>query len=98
MILTRRSFFSGLAATLAAPAIVHAGNLMPVKARRAVSIIIPDWEDSFLEGLSQQMASTFVYGNCDVAPTQFTGFMPLVSAPPMTVADYAAIIAAEEYA
>lgn len=31
--ITRRSFFSGLAATLAAPAIVHAGNLMPISSR-----------------------------------------------------------------
>lgn len=32
MILARRSFIAGLATLIAAPAIVHAGNLMPVRA------------------------------------------------------------------
>lgn len=32
MILGRRKFLAGLGAMLAAPAIVHAGNLMPIKA------------------------------------------------------------------
>ncbi len=32
MIHTRRKFLTGLGSLLAAPAIVHAGNLMPVKA------------------------------------------------------------------
>ena len=34
MIHTRRKFLIGLGSLLAAPAIVHAGNLMPVKALR----------------------------------------------------------------
>lgn len=34
MIHTRRKFLTGLGSLLAAPAIVHAGNLMPVKALR----------------------------------------------------------------
>ena len=29
--ISRRSFFTGLVASLAAPAIVHAGNLMPIR-------------------------------------------------------------------
>jgi len=34
-------------------------------------------EDSaFLEGMSQQMATTFFYGNSGTAPSQFTGFSP----------------------
>jgi hypothetical protein len=34
-------------------------------------------EDSaFLEGMSQQMATTFWYGNSATAPSQFTGFSP----------------------
>lgn len=39
MILARRSFLVGLGSMLAAPAIVHAANIMPV---RRVSIIIPE--------------------------------------------------------
>lgn len=34
MTLNRRGLLLGLASALAAPAIVHAGNLMPVKAMR----------------------------------------------------------------
>ena len=34
-------------------------------------------EDSaFLEGMSQQMATTFFYGNTNTVPSQFTGFSP----------------------
>lgn len=34
-------------------------------------------EDSaFLEGMSQQMATTFFYGNAGTTPSQFTGFSP----------------------
>ena len=36
MILGRRSFLAGLGAMLAAPAIVHAGNLMPISAAHLV--------------------------------------------------------------
>ena len=31
---------------------------------------------AFLEGMSQQMATTFWYGNSATAPSQFTGFAP----------------------
>lgn len=33
-------------------------------------------DDSHLEGLSQQMATTIFYGNVSVTPQQFTGFSP----------------------
>ena len=37
-------------------------------------------EDSaFLEGMSQQMATTFFYGNSSTVPSQFTGFTPRYS-------------------
>lgn len=38
MILGRRSFLVGMGAMLAAPAIVHAGNLMPVKAFKIIRL------------------------------------------------------------
>lgn len=40
MIINRRGILGGLASMLAAPAIVHAGNLMPVK---AIKPAIPMW-------------------------------------------------------
>lgn len=33
-------------------------------------------DDAHLEGLSQQMAGTIMYGNSGINPTQFTGFTP----------------------
>lgn len=33
-------------------------------------------DDAHLEGLSQQMATTIMYGNSAINPTQFTGFTP----------------------
>ena len=33
-------------------------------------------DNAFLEGMSQQMATTIFYGNAATAPTQFTGFAP----------------------
>lgn len=33
-------------------------------------------DSSFLEGMSQQMATTFFYGNSAATPSQFTGFSP----------------------
>ena len=40
MIIRRRSFLAGLGSMLAAPAIVHAGNLMPVKALPKVPVAV----------------------------------------------------------
>jgi|SRR5579884_222415 len=34
-------------------------------------------DNAFMEGMSQQVAKTFVYGNATVSPAQFTGFSPL---------------------
>ena len=33
-------------------------------------------DNAFLEGMSQQMATTIFYGNSSTSPTQFTGFAP----------------------
>jgi hypothetical protein len=41
VIATRRGFLAGLGSLLAAPAIVHAGNLMPVKVMRPGVTITP---------------------------------------------------------
>lgn len=34
-------------------------------------------DNAFLEGMSQNVAKTFMYGNSTVSPSQFTGFSPL---------------------
>jgi hypothetical protein len=48
---SRRSFLSGLGSMLAAPAIVHAGNLMPVRAVPVVGL----WDP--IEGMKSQVHS-----------------------------------------
>jgi hypothetical protein len=40
MIIRRRAFLGGLLSSLAAPAIVHAGNLMPIKAAKDGRMIL----------------------------------------------------------
>lgn len=44
MILGRRAFLSGLGALLAAPAIVHAGNLMPVSAKMVAPVSLLEFD------------------------------------------------------
>lgn len=44
--IARRSFLTGLVSLIAAPAIVHAGNLMPVKALRPLLTTMPDLLDA----------------------------------------------------
>ena len=77
----RRSFLKGVAAALAAPAIVHAGNLMPIKPvqealpmLREIDIVSNPEFQEFLEGMSQRMVATIFYGNPDWEPMQFAGF------------------------
>ena len=78
MIVARRKFLTGLGAMIAAPAIVHAGNLMPIKALKELS-----FEDS-IALLKQRMAEcnavmrrqithTIFYGSED-PPVLFSGF------------------------
>ncbi len=49
MIHTRRKFLTGMGSLLAAPAIVHAGNLMPVKAAKLLTL--EDYQVRILEPL-----------------------------------------------
>lgn len=52
MNLSRRGFLSGLGSLLAAPAIVHAGNLMPVKLIPATTFHPGDFPVPFVDNLS----------------------------------------------
>lgn len=67
--IVRRSFLKGFAAFMAAPAIVHVGNLMPIKSMPIKSMLeVTEYE---LAGMS---ASTIFYGNAEWLPIRFTGF------------------------
>ena len=76
MSLSRRGFLTGIGVLVAAPAIVRASSLMPIKAaplvvygRSPAMVALPDWE--FLEGMTQRLVATIVYGNPDWSPMQF---------------------------
>lgn len=67
MISSRRSFLTGLGSLLAAPAIVKASSLMPVKALSAADLddlVERMYRESleYLDGMSQQIAATIIYG------------------------------------
>lgn len=73
--IARRGFLTGLAAAFAAPAIVKASSLMPVKSYSDVDIykLLAEriWEAEKI--LRASMAQNIFYGTAD-APLQFTGF------------------------
>lgn len=78
---SRRSFITGLVSFVAAPAIVRAVNIMPVKAIR--EIVGADWryvvravdiDITYVDGLSQSIVQTLFYGDPDAPPTEFVGF------------------------
>lgn len=76
--LSRRGFFAGLGASLvAAPAIVRAASLMPVKV-----VVRPHpckmWA-SYLHEYNLMVENAILYGNSEWSPTQFTGLVPLSS-------------------
>jgi hypothetical protein len=74
-VIHRRSFLTGLGALIAAPSIVHAGNLMPVSSRAIMGVTNRDlWETQFIEEMVQRLSITLIYGNPETAPTQFMGF------------------------
>lgn len=87
---SRRGFLAGLTAAIAAPAIVKATSLMPIKVvkptmqdlvvygRSPAMDALPSLE--FLEGMSQRMAMTLFYGNPDATPLEFSGFMSMLPA------------------
>jgi hypothetical protein len=56
-VLARRGFLLGLGSLIAAPAIVRAGSLMPVKA----SLCESDDDHHFLKGMSQRIHATMFY-------------------------------------
>lgn len=61
---SRRSFFTGLASLIAAPAIVRAGSLMPVKAPRVV-FTLADYDrimKPILDKMAQQIADNIMNG------------------------------------
>lgn len=62
MLLSRRLFFSGVAATLAAPAIVRAESLMPV---RRVVLVRPPWDKLILslraDGVWEELDALYVF-------------------------------------
>lgn len=70
MTLSRRGFIGGLTAALAAPAIVRAASLMPVKQMPAPLMRMTDAEIvEFLEGMSQQVVQTIIDGNPEFLAT-----------------------------
>lgn len=76
--IARRKFLIGLGSMLAAPAIVHAGNLMPIKAlpltREQMIAEMLSQTTEYLEGMSQNIAHTIIYGNPKFMALQITGF------------------------
>ena len=76
MTLSRRSLLTGL---LSSAAVIAAGPVTKLVPPIPVGRDYPwfeHWEAEqvkFLEGLSQRAVSTFIYGNSDATPRQFTG-------------------------
>jgi hypothetical protein len=79
--LSRRGFFSGLAATIAAPAVIRTpGLLMQVKAVQGLPPVpkivkLDDERYRYLEVLveiEQRFVHTILFGNPEFAPTQFS--------------------------
>jgi hypothetical protein len=72
--ISRRKFLAGTAAL----AIVRVGSLTPVVPLTALMIINEAYrrisDVTYLEGLSEQVSQTIIYGNPDWAPMQFVGF------------------------
>ena len=63
MIMNRRGILLGLASALAAPAIVHAGNLMPVKALPVEFTYDAQWiEVSLGYAITRQALDAALYG------------------------------------
>lgn len=81
--MNRRSFLKGL---IAAPVVIKASSLMPV--RGLIMATQPPPEEILdelmrhnLRRLSQQVESTIMYGNSEFEPLQFTGFAIQTSIP-----------------
>ena len=76
MISSRRSFITGLAALVAAPAIVRVASLMPVR-----GIVMPITYQGVLLEFDQPHTFTVLYSNPEYMPVYFSGFLPLVEMP-----------------
>lgn len=78
---SRRSFITGLVSFVAAPAIVKAASLMPVKVmprelevygRSPAMDALPELE--YIRGMTQRLTHIIWYGNPDSMPLAFNGF------------------------
>lgn len=77
----RRGFIAGLAAAFAAPAIVRASSLMPVKKMPAVDVL--DLLARRVQAAQALMVDHFnnmMYGDGDVMPLRYSGLAQLISA------------------
>lgn len=74
MILARRSFLAGLGSLLAAPAIVHAGNIMPVRSIERLILPAYDW-DSF-DAFNVNMDATYQWVDQTFAG-EYAGWSPV---------------------
>ena len=77
LILPRRKFLMGAAALFAAPAIVRASSLMPVKSMPTGTTLATFEREylRYLEGMAQKITEIY-YGNSEWSPVTFTGFIP----------------------
>lgn len=84
MNLSRRSFFAGTAALIAAPAIVRVSSIMPVSMPKIVPMTAAELlalDEAWLAGMQQTITATIWYGNPDAQPLQFDGFRSFYSSP-----------------
>lgn len=75
--LSRRGFLGGLLSTAAVISSGPIARIVPpteieVYGRSPGMVALEDLK--FLEGMSQKIVQTFIYGNPEWCPTQFTGF------------------------
>lgn len=74
----RRKFLTGLASLIAAPAVVRASSLMPVKALRPApameinALLRLRLEECY--AVTRQNMCTMLYSNPEFTPVEFTGF------------------------
>lgn len=73
----RRSFLKGsvavVATVIAVPMLPEASSELMVYGRSSAMAVLSDLQ--FLEGLSQKIAHTIIYGNPEYMPTQYTGLV-----------------------
>lgn len=83
MNLSRRSLLTGL---LSSAAVIAAGPVAKITSPIPVGREYPWWEHwetqqaQFLEGMAQRAVQTFIYGNPEILPRQFTGLTPFYDA------------------